>query len=37
MEMHVQRKAVFIDELKWRLDASSGIDIDAYDSAEAST
>lgn len=35
MEMHLQRKTVFIDELKWKLDASSGIEIDAYDSAAA--
>ena len=35
MEMHRQRKSVFIDELKWRLEETAGIEIDAYDSAEA--
>lgn len=35
MEMHRQRKAVFIDQLKWRLQESAGLEIDAYDSAEA--
>ena len=34
-EMHRQRKAVFIDKLKWRLDHSAGLEIDCYDSAEA--
>ncbi|HRK65526.1 MAG TPA: acyl-homoserine-lactone synthase, partial [Terricaulis sp.] len=34
-EMHRQRKAVFIDELNWRLEESAGLEIDAYDSAEA--
>lgn len=34
MEMHHQRKAVFIDELGWRLNADSGIEIDAYDAAD---
>lgn len=31
----MQRKTAFIDELKWWLDASSVIEIDAYDRAEA--
>lgn len=35
MEMHRQRKAVFIDELKWRLQDSAGLEIDSYDSADA--
>jgi acyl-homoserine lactone synthase len=35
MEMHRQRKTVFIDELKWRLDDSAGLEIDSYDSADA--
>lgn len=35
MEMHTQRKAVFVDEMKWPLDVSSGIEIDAYDSPDA--
>lgn len=35
MEMHRQRKAVFIDDLKWRLDEQAGLEIDAYDSADA--
>jgi N-acyl-L-homoserine lactone synthetase len=35
MEMHRQRKSVFIDELKWRLEETAGVEIDAYDSAEA--
>jgi N-acyl-L-homoserine lactone synthetase len=35
MEMHRQRKAVFIDDLKWRLDETAGIEIDSYDSADA--
>lgn len=35
MEMHRQRKAVFIDELRWRLDESAGMEIDRYDSADA--
>lgn len=34
-EMHRQRKAVFIDALKWRLDEQAGLEIDAYDSADA--
>lgn len=34
-EMHRQRKQVFIDQLKWRLDESAGLEIDAYDSEEA--
>ena len=35
MEMHRQRKSVFIDDLKWRLAETAGIEIDAYDSPEA--
>ncbi len=35
MEMHRQRKEVFIDQLKWRLDESAGIEVDAYDCPEA--
>ncbi len=35
MEMHVQRKAVFIDELGWPLNADAGIEIDDYDSEDA--
>ncbi len=35
MEMHRQRKAVFIDELNWRLEAPEGLEIDLYDSPEA--
>jgi len=35
MEMHLQRKQVFIDELGWPLCADSGIEIDDYDSEEA--
>lgn len=34
-EMHRQRKQVFIDKLKWRLEESAGLEIDAYDSQEA--
>lgn len=35
MEMHRQRRTVFIDELKWRLEESAGLEIDSYDSADA--
>lgn len=35
MEMHRQRKSVFIDELNWALAEQAGLEIDAYDSAEA--
>lgn len=35
MQMHVQRKQVFIDELGWKLSAESGIEIDDYDSEDA--
>jgi acyl-homoserine lactone synthase len=35
MEMHRQRKAVFIDDLKWRLEETAGFEIDEYDSADA--
>ena len=34
MEMHRQRKAVFVDELGWRLNAETGIEIDAYDAED---
>lgn len=34
-EMHRHRKAIFIDRLKWRLEESAGLEIDAYDSTEA--
>lgn len=34
-EMHRQRKRVFIDNLKWRLEESAGLEIDAYDSEDA--
>jgi acyl-homoserine lactone synthase len=34
-EMHRQRKRVFIDQLKWRLEESAGLEIDAYDSEDA--
>lgn len=34
MEMHRHRKAVFIDQLGWRLNAESGIEIDAYDAED---
>jgi len=34
-EMHRQRKEVFIDQLRWPLEHSAGLEIDAYDSAEA--
>ena len=34
MEMHRQRKAVFIDELGWRLNGETGIEIDAYDAED---
>jgi acyl-homoserine lactone synthase len=34
-EMHRQRKQVFIDRLKWRLEERAGLEIDAYDSDEA--
>jgi N-acyl-L-homoserine lactone synthetase len=35
MEMHQQRKAVFIDQLGWRLQEIGGVEIDDYDSEEA--
>jgi acyl-homoserine lactone synthase len=35
MEMHRQRKAVFIDELKWTLEDAAGLEIDSYDSPDA--
>ncbi len=34
MEMHVQRKRVFIDELGWRLNDEMGIEIDSYDAED---
>jgi len=34
-EMHRQRKRVFIDQLKWRLEESAGLEIDAFDSEDA--
>lgn len=34
-EMHRQRKQVFIDQLKWRLEEQAGLEIDTYDCAEA--
>jgi acyl-homoserine lactone synthase len=35
MEMHRQRKAVFIDELGWDLEAPEGFEIDAFDAEAA--
>lgn len=35
MEMHSQRKRLFIDEMKWALDGSSGFEVDAYDAEDA--
>lgn len=35
MEMHLQRKQVFIDELGWPLQADAGVEIDEYDSEDA--
>ena len=35
MEMHRQRKQLFIDELAWALSAPEGLEIDAYDAEEA--
>lgn len=34
-EMHRQRKKVFIDKLNWRLEENAGLEIDAYDRADA--
>jgi N-acyl-L-homoserine lactone synthetase len=34
-EMHRQRKAVFVDKLAWGLVHSAGLEIDAYDRADA--
>lgn len=34
-EMHRHRKAVFIDKLNWRLEHNAGLEIDAYDSPDA--
>lgn len=35
MEMHVQRRRLFVDEMKWALDASTEFEIDAYDAEDA--
>jgi len=35
MEMHRQRKVVFIDELGWPLESQADLEIDVYDSEEA--
>ncbi len=35
IEMHRQRKILFIDELDWRLDDIAGVEIDAFDSPDA--
>ncbi len=35
MEMHRQRKQVFIDRMQWRLSESMGLEIDEFDSEEA--
>lgn len=35
MDMHRQRKRVFIDELGWDLSAPDGLEIDAFDAEEA--
>jgi N-acyl-L-homoserine lactone synthetase len=35
MEMHRQRKAVFVDRMGWALDAPDGLEIDAYDTVDA--
>lgn len=35
LEMHKQRKAVFVDELKWPLECDSGLEIDQYDDDRA--
>ena len=35
MEMHRQRKQVFIDRMNWRLSESMGLEIDEFDSEEA--
>lgn len=34
MNMHRQRKSVFIDELRWRLNAPQGLEIDDFDAAD---
>jgi acyl-homoserine lactone synthase len=34
MEMHRQRKAVFVDQLGWRLDCEMGIETDSYDAED---
>lgn len=34
MAMHQQRKRVFIDQLKWALDHTAGIEIDSFDSPD---
>ena len=35
IEMHRQRRAVFVDRLGWRLTVSGGLEIDAYDGPAA--
>jgi acyl-homoserine lactone synthase len=35
MEMHRQRKTVFIDQMGWELDAPEGLEIDEFDSERA--
>ncbi|MEQ1818927.1 MAG: acyl-homoserine-lactone synthase [Terricaulis sp.] len=35
MEMHRQRKQLFIDRMQWRLNESMGLEIDEFDSEEA--
>lgn len=35
MEMHRQRKAVFMDELRWGLEAPAGLEIDQFDAMDA--
>lgn len=35
MEMHRQRKTIFMDELRWGLEAPDGLEIDQFDAADA--
>lgn len=35
MEMHRQRKTMFVDTMRWKLDAPEGLEIDAYDAEDA--
>lgn len=35
LEMHRQRKAVFVDQMKWPLPCEEGLEIDDYDSVDA--